>query len=81
MEYDPHWVSPFGHLGLLTAAHASSELFAVYHVLLRHLTPRHPPYALIRFFLAYRNTENLILSRPSLPFVHDGALAFVFELF
>ncbi len=34
----------------LAAAHASPELFAVYHVLLRHLTPRHPPCALIRFF-------------------------------
>jgi hypothetical protein len=27
-------------------AHGSPRLFAVYHVLLRRLTPRHPPYAL-----------------------------------
>jgi hypothetical protein len=27
-------------------AHPSPELFAVYHVLRRQLTPRHPPYAL-----------------------------------
>ena len=27
-------------------AHGSPRLFAVYHVLLRHLTPRHPPQAL-----------------------------------
>ncbi len=33
----------------LSAAHALSKLFAVYHVLHRHLTPRHPPYALFRF--------------------------------
>ena len=36
---------------IVAAAHASSELFAVYHVLLRHLTPRHSPCALIRFCL------------------------------
>ena len=29
-------------------AHGSPGLFAVYHVLHRHLTPRHPPYALFR---------------------------------
>ena len=33
----------------ITPAHDSPALFAVYHVLLRHLTPRHPPCALIRF--------------------------------
>ena len=42
-------VSPFGHRRLLAAAHASPALFAVYHVLHRHLTPRHPPCALSRF--------------------------------
>jgi hypothetical protein len=38
------------------AAHASPELFAVYHVLHRHLTPRHPPYALSRFYAVIRRT-------------------------
>jgi hypothetical protein len=33
----------------LAPAHGSSELFAVYHVLHRHLTPRHPPCALLCF--------------------------------
>ena len=46
-ELDPRRVSPFGYLRLFAAAHASSELFAVYHVLHRHLMPRHPPYAQI----------------------------------
>ena len=31
----------------LAPAHGLPELFAVYHVLRRHLTPRHPPYALL----------------------------------
>ena len=39
----------------------------MYHVLLRHLTPRHPPYALIRFLrftcIATRDAERLNLSR------------------
>jgi hypothetical protein len=30
----------------ITPAHGSPRLFAVYHVLHRPLTPRHPPYAL-----------------------------------
>lgn len=34
----------------LALVHSSSRLFAVYHVLLRHLKPRHSPCALIRFF-------------------------------
>ena len=47
----------------LSAAHALPELFAVYHVLHRHLTPRHPPYALIRFSPhPCGDTENQILS-------------------
>ena len=43
----------------ITAAHASPRLLAVYHVLLRHLTPRHPPCALIRFRLSrsYEETD------------------------
>ena len=45
----------------VTAAHASPELFAVYHVLHRHLTPRHPPYALTCFYTC--DTEKSILSR------------------
>jgi hypothetical protein len=48
-QFDPRRVSPFGHLWLLAVAHTLPELFAVYRVLLRHLTPRHPPYALIHF--------------------------------
>ena len=45
----------------IAPAHGSPELFAVYHVLPRHLTPRHPPYALIHFCTC--DTEKLILSR------------------
>ena len=56
----PQWVSPFGHLRLITAAHPSPELFAVYHVLHRRLTPRHSPYALVAFPCV---TEKLSLSR------------------
>ena len=47
--HSPARVSPFGHLRLMTVAHPSPELFAVYRVLLRHLTPRHPPCALVAF--------------------------------
>ncbi len=36
----------------------------MYHVLLRHLTPRHPPHALIHFCTC--DTEKLILSRSRL---------------
>ena len=43
-----HRVSPFGHQGLFAPAHGSSLLFAVYHVLHRHLMPRHPPHTLTR---------------------------------
>lgn len=57
----PGWVSPFGHPRLLAAAHASPELFAVYHVLLRHVAPRHPPYALSHCCQPC-DTEMLILS-------------------
>ena len=39
----PMWVSPFGHLRLVSVAHTSPELFAVYRVLLRHLTPLASP--------------------------------------
>src|SRR6188474_2563719 len=35
----------------ITPAHGSPRLFAVFHVLLRRLTPRHPPYALSSFLL------------------------------
>ena len=44
-----HWVSPFGDRWLITSAHDLPALIAVYHVLHRHLTPRHPPCALNRF--------------------------------
>ena len=33
----------------IAPAHGFPRLIAVYHVLLRHLTPRHPPYALSSF--------------------------------
>ena len=33
---------------------SSPQLFAAYHVLLRRLMPRHPPYALISLILVYR---------------------------
>ncbi len=39
-RHAPAWVSPFGHLRLVTAAHTSPELFAVYRVLRRRLTPQ-----------------------------------------
>ena len=39
-RHAPAWVSPFGHLRLLTVAHTSPELFAVYRVLHRRLTPQ-----------------------------------------
>ena len=42
-------VSLFGNLRVLTSAHDSPKLIAVYYVLHRHLTPRHPPYALSSF--------------------------------
>ena len=36
-------------------------LIAAYHVLLRLWEPRHPPYALIYFFLLYARTHNVCL--------------------
>ena len=63
----PHhgcWVSPFGHLWLLAVAHTSPELFAVYHVLHRHLTPRHPPCALIRFSVCDTEKSMLVIPVP-----------------
>src|SRR5437588_3959263 len=42
----PAWVSPFGHLRLITPACGWPELFAACHVLHRLLLPRHPPCAL-----------------------------------
>lgn len=45
----------------IAVIHTSLWLFAVYHVLLRHLTPRHPPYALSRFSPASCDTEMLTL--------------------
>ena len=54
----------------LTGAHPSPELFAVYHVLPRHLAPRHPPYALsslseplLRRFRCSRVTSRMQLLR------------------
>src|SRR5205823_10871612 len=42
----PAWVSPFGHLRLITPACGSPGLIAACHVLHRLLLPRHPPCAL-----------------------------------
>ena len=38
----------------MAPAHGSPRLFAVFHVLLRRLTPRHPPYALCSFYHVMR---------------------------
>jgi hypothetical protein len=46
----------------IAPAHGSPRLFAVFHVLLRHLTPRHPPYALGSFLP--RDAENLCFHSP-----------------
>ena len=56
----PHWVSPFGHRWLFASAHDSPTLFAVYHVLLRHLTPRHPPCALLCFVACHTEKWTLL---------------------
>jgi hypothetical protein len=42
----PHAGFPIRTSLAQAGAHPLPELFAVYHVLLRQLTPRHPPYAL-----------------------------------
>jgi hypothetical protein len=52
-----------------TVAHTLPRLVAVYHALLRLLTPRHPPYALSSF--ALRDTEKLKFSRIALQFVYS----------
>ena len=46
-----------------TPAHNSPTLFAVYHVLLRLLSPRHPPCAFFCFFSHAENSSSLLLSR------------------
>ena len=43
---DDHWGFPIRTSPDIALAHSSPRLFAVFHVLLRRLTPRHPPYAL-----------------------------------
>jgi hypothetical protein len=42
---------PHSDIAGLAPAHGSPTLFAVYHVLLRLLTPRHPPFAFSSFFV------------------------------
>ncbi len=44
---------PHSEICGLTPADGSSQLIAVYHVLLRPLAPRHPPYALSSLFSGY----------------------------
>jgi hypothetical protein len=48
----------------MAPAHGSPRLFAVFHVLLRRLTPRHPPYALSSFLHVMR--RNCISTLPRL---------------
>ena len=50
----------------MAPAHGSPRLIAVFHVLLRRLTPRHPPYALSSFLHVMRrncSSTHLALSR------------------
>ena len=66
----------------------SSQLFAAYHVLLRLLVPRHPPYALIRltfFFLGppsliYCDIDNTWLFLPSCPLAFLASLVSRLEI-
>ena len=46
----------------MAPAHGSPRLFAVFHVLLRRLTPRHPPYALSSFSHVMRRNGTFTLS-------------------
>ena len=39
---------------------SSPQLFAAYHVLLRRVKPRHPPFALILFVLSYSHLASLL---------------------
>jgi hypothetical protein len=54
----------------MAPAHGSPRLFAVFHVLLRRLTPRHPPYALSSFLHVMR--RNCVSTRLAL--IKPGAL-------
>ncbi len=50
----------------MAPAHGSPRLFAVFHVLLRRLTPRHPPYALCSFLhVMRRNCISTLAARCS----------------
>ena len=72
-RFPPHrlcvqrWVTVFPTAGFphsdiagLAPAHGSPTLFAVYHVLLRLLTPRHPPFAFSSFFVM-RSPQSFIV--------------------
>ena len=54
----------------IALAHSSPRLFAVFHVLHRRLTPRHPPYALCSFLHVMR--RNCYFTRLAL--IKPGAL-------
>jgi len=54
---------PHSEIGGLTPADGSPPLIAAYHVLLRPLAPRHPPYALSSLFSGYARFE--VLACPS----------------
>jgi hypothetical protein len=56
----------------IAPAHGSPRLFAVFHVLLRRLTPRHPPYALCSFIHVMR--RNCISTLRRLALIKPGAL-------
>ena len=58
----PHVGFPIRTSLARAGAHPSPELFAVYHVLHRHLAPRHPPYAL-GSLSKLGDTEKLMFSR------------------
>ena len=65
---------PHSDISVSPAAHASTELFVVYHVLHRHLTPRHSPCALVAFFFTCCRELVLLSSRYSL--LHSLLLLF-----
>ena len=57
MDYQvllPSRVSSFGYLWLITDICSLPQLFAAYHVLLRLLVPRYPPYALCSLTFGFR---------------------------
>ena len=58
LRYRPSVGFPIRIFPDITLVHSSPGLFAVYHVLLRHSTPRHPPHALISLYLIWRTRHS-----------------------